>query len=181
VAEQAGTHWFPAQTGVAPEHCALDVQPVPGFGSQAPFWQVYPVAHCIVEQAGTQRLSAQTSPDAHWFVKVHAFGAAVQVPPAQTWSIAHCVFAVHGQGPSVPPHVGPASTPPEEEPLDEEPEDDPDEPEEEPEEAPDEEPDEPDEPAPDEEPTTPLELPPPLELAPPLDPGTGEHEYPSHE
>jgi hypothetical protein len=85
VAEHAGTHWFPTQTGVAPEHCALDVQLVPPpVGSQAPFRQVNPVAHCIVEQAGTQRLSAQTSPLAHWFVNVHAFGAAVHVFPAQT-------------------------------------------------------------------------------------------------
>jgi hypothetical protein len=60
-------------------------------------------------QDGTHSPSSHTSPDAHWLEYLQAFDAAVQAPAMQTWSAAHSVLAVHGQGPSVPPHVGPAS------------------------------------------------------------------------
>ena len=109
--EQVALHWPPAQIGVEPEHSAPVVHEVPGFGSHAPLVQVEPVGHAEVAQEGTHCPSSQTSPDAHWLEYSQAFVDAVHAPATQTWFVAHSVSAVHGHGPSVPPHVGPESCP----------------------------------------------------------------------
>jgi hypothetical protein len=77
----------------------------------APLTQTDPLAHCAVAQEGTHCPSSHTSPEAHWLVYSQAFVEAVHAPATQTCPVEHSVFTVQGQGPSVPPQVGPASCP----------------------------------------------------------------------
>jgi hypothetical protein len=108
-------HWPAAQTGAAPEHCALEVHDVPP--SPPPGWHATPFTH--VEPAGhvlplplhegTHAPSSQTSPEGHWLEYAQAFDEAVHDPSTHVWFAAHSVLAVHAHGPRVPPQVGPAS------------------------------------------------------------------------
>ena len=111
MAPQPEVHWPPAQIGVAPEQPALDVHDVPPpLGSHAtPFTHVEPAGHWFALHDGTQAPSSHTSPEGHWLEYWQAFDDAVHDPATQVWFAAHSVLAVHAQGPSVPPQLGPAS------------------------------------------------------------------------
>jgi hypothetical protein len=75
-----------AQIGVVPEHCAALEQLVPPVGSQTPFTQDEPAAHCTSppEHWETHSPSAQTSPVPHWLEYWQAFDPAVHDPATQT-------------------------------------------------------------------------------------------------
>jgi hypothetical protein len=107
-----GTHWPPAQRGVAPLHEASLVHTPPVlFGWHAPFVQVEPEGHGVVaSQPGMHWPFTQTSSSfcalwPHWLENWQVFCVGVHEPPTHERPVAQSVDAPHGQGPDEPPHA----------------------------------------------------------------------------
>jgi hypothetical protein len=93
-------------TGVDPEHVASLVHWVPVVGAQTPFVQVAPFGHALVAlHPATHCPSAQTSFSAQSLVYVHVSAGGVHAFATHTFPPVQSAFAVHGQGPFVPPHA----------------------------------------------------------------------------